>query len=276
MVSFNALAAALAAFAAVSEATYHGHMAKRHLHMRASYGNVTDVYPVPIGTGSPAPVPVTTTPAVVDSPETDYTTTTAQTIATCLTVTYTLGNGKEVVTTITKYETTTKSVAHVKATLTVAPIIESTPSVSPMSASSTVAPVASSVPSSKESSHTPVSAPSTVAPVASSVPSSKESSHTSTTTLYVTAPPSGTHTVAAGPSAPTCPSIETVYLPTYITIYNTVSCDDTIPKHYLPNDKNQHHYPQLFQDGDADRVPRPNRALERWIPRHAHSLFVEI
>ncbi|PWW76535.1 hypothetical protein C7212DRAFT_295109 [Tuber magnatum] len=217
MVSFNALAAAFAAFAAVSEAAYHGHMAKRHLHMRGSYGNITDVYPVSVGTGSSAPVPNTTTPAVINTPEQDYTTTIAETITKCLTVTYTLGSGKEVVTTITKacctpipYETTAKTVAHVKATLTVAPIIESTPSVSP------------------------VPTPSTVAPVSSVVPSSSESTRTSTTTLYATVPPSGTLTVTAGPSAPTCPSVETVYLPTYITIYNTVTAAPPLPPTHNP------------------------------------------
>jgi len=101
MVSFNVLAAAFAAFAAVSEATYHGHVAKRHLHMRASYGNITDI-PILLGTGGPAPVPVPTSTVVADIPEPDFTTTLTSTVTKSLTVTYTLGNGKEVVTTITK------------------------------------------------------------------------------------------------------------------------------------------------------------------------------
>ncbi|KAG0129586.1 hypothetical protein HOY82DRAFT_540688 [Tuber indicum] len=210
MVSFSFLAAAFAAFAAVSEASYRGHMAKRHLHMRYAYGNLTDVYPTSIGTGSPAPGPVTTSiiPDVAGTPEQDYTTTLAQTITKCLTVTYTLGSGKEVVTTITKYETTAKTIAHVKATLTVAPVVESAPVVSPVSASSTLAPV-----------------------VSSPVPSSGQSTRTSTTTSYATAPASGTLTVTG---APTCPSVETVYVPTYITIYNTVTAGAPVPSTHNP------------------------------------------
>jgi len=203
MVSFNVLATAFAAFAAVSEATYHGHVAKRHLHMRASYGNITDI-PNLLGTGGPAPVPVPTSTVVADIPEPDYTTTLTSTVTKSLTVTYTLGNGKEVVTTITKLEETTKTIAHVKATLTVSPVIESTPGVPSVPASSTVAPV----------------------PV---VPYNSGSSRTSTTTQYVTAPASGTLTVAAASSAPACPSVETVYLPTYITVYNTVTAAPPVP-----------------------------------------------
>ncbi|RPB04196.1 hypothetical protein L873DRAFT_1786448 [Choiromyces venosus 120613-1] len=238
MVSFNILAAAFAAFAAVSEASYHGHMAKRHLHMRASYGNLTDVlYPTAIGTGSigtgsPAPLPDTTAPPVVpaNTPEHDFTTTITQTTTKCLTLTYTLGSGKEVVTTITKQETTTRTIAHVKATVTIAPVIESTPSVSvtPVATSSTIAPVVSSVVSSSSSSSgsTP-----TIAPVVSSVvpSSSSESTRTSITTLYVTVPASGTLTVAAPSSAPACPSVETVYVPTYVTVYNTVTVAPPVP-----------------------------------------------
>jgi len=139
MVSFNFLAAAFAAFAAVSEATYHGHMAKRHLQMRASYGNLTDIphppamgtgssalapttaavtdipHPPAMGTGSSALAPLPTTAAVTDIAEPNYTTTLTSTITKCLTVTYTLGSGQEVVTTITKVSHTSYRICCFKA-----------------------------------------------------------------------------------------------------------------------------------------------------------------
>ncbi|KAL0638497.1 hypothetical protein Q9L58_002433 [Maublancomyces gigas] len=199
MVSFNTLAVCVSALASVCCArSGHVHMHRSgRLQARAGYNGTETTALLPIGTGV-VPLPASTI---------------TQTSIKVVTVTYTLGNGAIKTATITKAEETIQTVTHVQSIVTVAPIIETT--------------ALASIPS-----FVSVVSVASVASVASPV----EPKSTSTRTLVVTV--NGSETTTVSIAAETAPpvniaaeavasssacSVQTVYVPQYVTLYSTVT-----------------------------------------------------